>query len=97
MLNLMMVCLVFFLLFAILGVNQLKGLFFYCSSLPNPSLAINSKWDCFDYGGSWVNNDYNFDNVLNALITLFVLCTTEGWVDLLHNGTDTRGIDLNPE
>jgi len=44
---------------------------------------IDNKWDCFDYGGSWVNNDYNFDNILNALITLFVISTTEGWVNLL--------------
>lgn len=72
-----MVCMIFFLLFGILGVNQFKGSFFYCT------IQANTKWDCMDHGGSWVNADYNFDNILNAIITLFVIATTEGWVDLM--------------
>ncbi len=37
-----------------------------------------------DLGGDWVNNYLNFDNVLNGMVTLFVLSTTEGWVDLMY-------------
>jgi hypothetical protein len=42
-----------------------------------------------------VNEDYNFDNIINAMITLFVISTTEGWVDLMVVGVDSRGIGLN--
>lgn len=38
------------------------------------------KQDCFDYGGDWLNNDYNFDNIMASMLNLFVLSTTEGWV-----------------
>jgi hypothetical protein len=44
---------------------------------------INREQDCYDYGGNWINEDYNFDNVLNAMVTLFVIATTEGWIDLM--------------
>jgi len=47
-------------------------------------------------GGSWVNKSYNFDNVINAIVTLFVMSTTEGWIGLMSDGIDSRGIDLNP-
>ena len=30
-------------------------------------------------GGLWINRVYNFDNIMNALITLFVMATTAGW------------------
>lgn len=49
-----------------------------------------------NYGGDWINNDLNFDNILSAMVSLYVLSTTEGWVDIMWYGTDTRGIDLNP-
>lgn len=47
-------------------------------------------------GGNWVNKSYNFDNVINAIVTLFVMSTTEGWINLMSDGIDSRGIDLNP-
>lgn len=52
--------------------------------------------ECLDYGESWINWDYNFDNIINAMVTLFVLATTEGWIDIMRQGTDSRGIGLNP-
>lgn len=27
----------------------------------------------------WNNNDFNFDNVPNAMLSLFAVCTFEGW------------------
>jgi len=38
-----------------------------------------SKWDCLNAGGIWENQIYTFDDVPNALITLFVMATTAGW------------------
>ena len=34
-----------------------------------------------DQGGNWINDFYNYDNIINAIITLFTIATTEGWVD----------------
>lgn len=95
MFNLLVVCLIFFLLFGIFGVNYFKGSFFYCA-INKPDSEINSKSDCFDYGGDWVNKPFNFDNIIEAMITLFVLSTTEGWVNMMFDGVDSRGIGLNP-
>ena len=58
---------------------------------------IETNNDCFDYGGSWVNNDFNFDNILQAMVQLFIISTTEGWIDLMNYGSDSRGINLQPK
>jgi hypothetical protein len=36
-----------------------------------------------DLGGDWVNIYLNFDNILIGMVTLFVIYTTEGWVDIM--------------
>jgi hypothetical protein len=40
---------------------------------------IQTLWDCQDYGGEWINYQYNFDNLLQAFKTQFCIMTTEGW------------------
>ncbi|CAD8071678.1 unnamed protein product [Paramecium sonneborni] len=92
MMNIALVCLIFFLLFGIFGVTQFKGSYYYCDIY-----EVNDKLECLDNGGSWTNKKFNFDNVLNAMITLFVISTTEGWINLMSDGIDSRGIDLNPK
>ena len=98
-LNLLVVCLMFFLLFGIFGVNYFKGGFYYCN-LQNIYIdfkgLIETKADCLDYGGDWINRDANFDNVLSATSTLFQLATTEGWIEIMFNGIDSAGIDVQP-
>ncbi|CAD8151145.1 unnamed protein product [Paramecium pentaurelia] len=92
MMNIALVCLIFFLLFGIFGVTQFKGAYYYCDIQ-----EVDDKLECFDKGGSWSNKNFNFDNVLNAMITLFVISTTEGWINLMSDGIDSRGINLNPK
>ena len=41
----------------------------------------------------WVNQKYNFDNIFNALMSLFVLSSKDGWVDIMYHGLDAVGID----
>ena len=83
MFNLTMFLIIFFLLFGILGVNLFKGSFFNCVFDFDNKFPISREHDCYDYGGNWINEDYNFDNVLNAMVTLFVIATTEGWIDIM--------------
>jgi hypothetical protein len=42
-----------------------------------------------DYGGVWVNQDSNFDNVGNSVLTLFASITTEGWTDVMWLAIDS--------
>ncbi|KRX07619.1 hypothetical protein PPERSA_11168 [Pseudocohnilembus persalinus] len=98
--NLIVVCLIFYLLFGIFGTNYFKGTFYYCNMKHIPFYLqdnILTKQDCFDYGGDWINNDYNFDSITNSMISLFVISTTEGWVDMMWNGADAVGIDYQPQ
>ena len=50
-----------------------------------------------DYGGAWVNKNSNFDNIGNGMLSLLIITTTEGWVEISHSGVDAVGVDKNPE
>jgi len=47
-----------------------------------------------NYGGIWINNDQNFDNIIQAIMTLYQVSTTEGWVNVMYNGIDSIGVDF---
>jgi hypothetical protein len=40
---------------------------------------VETKWDCLNGGGLWDSRVYNFDNIPNALVTLFAMATNSGW------------------
>ena len=44
-------------------------------------------------GNKWVNHKYNFDNLGQALMSLFVLSSKDGWVNIMYSGLDAVGID----
>ena len=80
----------------VVGVFQLfKGIFFYCEG-PDSHLVKN-KTQCLelsDKGNRWVNHKYNFDNLGQALMSLFVLSSKDGWVSIMYQGLDAVGPDL---
>lgn len=76
------IMLLFFLVFGVVLVSYFKGKFYNCTN-PMVTLDVRSKWDCLSAGGDWGNNFYNFDNSLNALVTLFVMATITGWASLM--------------
>ena len=82
LLLLFLICIMSFGLFAI---QYLKGKFYYCINYDIEffKLIVN-KYDCFDYGGDWINKDNNFDNILNASLTLFKIATSEGWSGIMY-------------
>jgi hypothetical protein len=69
-----------------------------CSSYPTSHhLPITSRMICECWGGVWqFYTNYQFDNVAQALLALFQMSTTEGWVDLMYTLVDTSGIDMQP-
>ena len=35
-------------------------------------------------GGIWKNRETNFDNIYNAMLTLFIVSTLESWPDITY-------------
>ncbi|KAA0192650.1 hypothetical protein HAZT_HAZT006508 [Hyalella azteca] len=90
--NIVLICCTFFIIFGILGVQLFKGAFFYCDG---PGLdGVETKADCLkDKRNQWVNRKYNFDNLGHALMSLFVLSSKDGWVNIMYTGLDAVGVD----
>ncbi|PNI80171.1 CACNA1D isoform 21, partial [Pan troglodytes] len=44
----------------------------------------------------WQNSDFNFDNVLSAMMALFTVSTFEGWPALLYKAIDSNGENIGP-
>lgn len=54
----------FFVIFSIIGVNYFKGAFFHCHfgqnilfSIVDLDTLIVTKFDCYNYGGAWEQQD----------------------------------------
>ncbi|XP_011298535.1 voltage-dependent T-type calcium channel subunit alpha-1H isoform X1 [Fopius arisanus] len=94
--NIVLICCTFFIIFGILGVQLFKGAFFYCDG---PDIKdVRNKTDCLkDKRNVWVNRKYNFDDLGKALMSLFVLSSRDGWVNIMYTGLDAVGVDQQPE
>jgi len=72
-----------------------KGKFYHC--IGNDIKNISTKADCLaDPNNEWVNSQFNFDNLGNALVSLFVLSSKDGWMDIMYSGIDAVGVDKQP-
>lgn len=76
-------CFIILLIYAIFGLNLLRGKYNFCSLGEDFEFEIKTKLDCMDYGGAWANQLLDFDNISTALNTLFVVSTSEGWSVLM--------------
>jgi hypothetical protein len=92
--NVMIVVLVVWLMFAILAINLLKGKSMACSLDPYTN---GTKDKCNNAGGSWERHDSNWDDVSQALMTLFIVSTLEGWPDVMLNSIDSTKADEGPK
>lgn len=105
--NVSLVILLIWIMFAILFINLLSGNSGYCFG-PDDNYKINKESCVCDpngalptgvtkcYGGTWLNFDMNFDNILNAMISLFVLSTLEGWPDYMFSNIDGEKENTGP-
>ncbi|XP_076726761.1 voltage-dependent T-type calcium channel subunit alpha-1G isoform X25 [Callospermophilus lateralis] len=89
--NIVVICCAFFIIFGILGVQLFKGKFFVCQG--EDTRNITNKSDCAEASYRWVRHKYNFDNLGQALMSLFVLASKDGWVDIMYDGLDAVGVD----
>ncbi|KAF7667180.1 hypothetical protein LDENG_00072760 [Lucifuga dentata] len=92
--NIVLICCAFFIVFGILGVQLFKGKFFHCEGFDISN--ITNKTQCLEAGHRWVRRKYNFDNLGQALMSLFVLSCKDGWVSIMYDGLDAVGVDQQP-
>nr|DBA18821.1 TPA: hypothetical protein GDO54_017024 [Pyxicephalus adspersus] len=92
--NIVLICCAFFIIFGILGVQLFKGKFFYCLGVDVRN--VTNKSDCEAANYKWVHHKYNFDNLGQALMSLFVLASKDGWVNIMYNGLDAVAVDQQP-
>lgn len=53
---------------------------------------------CIEQGASWSESlSQNFNDIFNAMLTLFEISTTEGWVDVMYSATDSVGWFMQPK
>jgi hypothetical protein len=72
--NVLLVCLVFWLIFSIMGVQFFGGKFYKCVDEVGerlPLAIVNDKFACDDQNFTWINSKINFDHVGHAYLALF--------------------------
>nr|AKH03687.1 voltage-gated sodium channel alpha subunit LNav14a21+ [Lymnaea stagnalis] len=98
--NVLLVCLVFWLIFGIMGVQLFNGKFHACvcenGTRCEPDVIPN-RTVCELQGYNWTNAQINFDNVIAAYLALFQVATYKGWVDIMNNAIDAREIGIQPK
>ncbi|CAL1588979.1 unnamed protein product [Knipowitschia caucasica] len=92
--NIVLICCAFFIIFGILGVQLFKGKFYHCEGTDTKN--ITNKSDCLEANYRWIRRKYNFDNLVQALMSLFVLSCKDGWVNIMYDGLDAVGVDQQP-
>uniref|UniRef100_A0A3B4DQD5 Ion transport domain-containing protein n=1 Tax=Pygocentrus nattereri TaxID=42514 RepID=A0A3B4DQD5_PYGNA len=92
--NIVLICCAFFIVFGILGVQLFKGKFYHCEGFDTKN--ITNKSECLQAHYRWVRRKYNFDNLGQALMSLFVLSSKDGWVNIMYDGLDAVAVDQQP-
>ncbi|XP_068838915.1 sodium channel protein type 5 subunit alpha isoform X3 [Capricornis sumatraensis] len=104
--NVLLVCLIFWLIFSIMGVNLFAGKFGRCinqteGDLPLNYTIVNNKSDCesFNVTGElyWTKVKVNFDNVGAGYLALLQVATFKGWMDIMYAAVDSRGYEEQPQ
>jgi hypothetical protein len=91
--NVMIVVLAVWMMFAIFAINIFAGKFFYCSIAP---FTYHTKFECNVAGGSWLRAEQNFDDIFQAMLTLFNVASLEGWPDVMLYALDATDVDHGP-
>uniref|UniRef100_A0A3Q3E870 Voltage-dependent L-type calcium channel subunit alpha n=1 Tax=Labrus bergylta TaxID=56723 RepID=A0A3Q3E870_9LABR len=104
--NIMIVTTLLQFMFACIGVQLFKGKFYRCTdeakSSPEECKGTYILYKEGDVNQPtihkrlWHNSDFNFDNVLMAMMALFTVSTFEGWPALLYKAIDSNRENLGP-
>uniref|UniRef100_A0A7N6BJG1 Sodium channel protein n=1 Tax=Anabas testudineus TaxID=64144 RepID=A0A7N6BJG1_ANATE len=103
--NVLLVCLIFWLIFSIMGVNLFAGKFYRCINTTTEELflmsEVNNRSDCMaireaTQDARWVNVKVNYDNVGQGYLSLLQVATFKGWMDIMYAAVDSREVEEQP-
>uniref|UniRef100_A0A8B9LFI2 Voltage-dependent L-type calcium channel subunit alpha n=1 Tax=Astyanax mexicanus TaxID=7994 RepID=A0A8B9LFI2_ASTMX len=104
--NIMIVTTLLQFMFACIGVQLFKGKFYRCTDEAKSSPEeCKGTYILYNIGDNalpqvreriWFNSDFNFDNVLMAMMALFTVSTFEGWPALLYKAIDSNRENMGP-
>uniref|UniRef100_A0A8C1LDA4 Sodium channel protein n=1 Tax=Cyprinus carpio TaxID=7962 RepID=A0A8C1LDA4_CYPCA len=102
--NVLLVCLIFWLIFSIMGVNLFAGKFYHCVNTTTeeriPMDVVNNMSDCMALmhtnEARWVNVKVNYDNVGTGYLSLLQIATFKGWMDIMYAAVDSREVEDQP-
>uniref|UniRef100_A0A3Q3F795 Sodium channel protein type 3 subunit alpha-like n=1 Tax=Labrus bergylta TaxID=56723 RepID=A0A3Q3F795_9LABR len=105
--NGVLVFLIVWLFYSILGVNLFAGKFWYCYDETTEQFfttkEVDNKTQCFElmYVNStevrWKNIKLNFDNVANGYLSLVIVTMSSGWFDAMYAAVDSKQVESQPE
>ncbi|XP_049904818.1 sodium channel, voltage-gated, type I-like, alpha isoform X1 [Epinephelus moara] len=93
--NVLLVCLIFWLIFSIMGVNLFAGKFGKCicrtTGEPFTPLEVKNRTECNSkLGARWTNYKINFDNVGSGYLALLQVATFKGWTNIMYAAVDSQ-------
>uniref|UniRef100_A0A4W2DUV1 Sodium channel protein n=1 Tax=Bos indicus x Bos taurus TaxID=30522 RepID=A0A4W2DUV1_BOBOX len=103
--NVLLVCLIFWLIFSIMGVNLFAGKFYECINTTNglrfPTSEVENRSACLalmnvSQNVRWKNLKVNFDNVGLGYLSLLQVATFKGWMDIMYAAVDSVNVDKQP-
>uniref|UniRef100_A0A672PH16 Sodium channel protein n=1 Tax=Sinocyclocheilus grahami TaxID=75366 RepID=A0A672PH16_SINGR len=104
--NVLLVCLIFWLIFSIMGVNLFAGKYYYCFNETSEeyfkSDDVDNRTECFALISAnhtevrWKNVKINFDNVGAGYLALLQVATFKGWMDIMYAAVDSRRVGDQP-
>ncbi|XP_051946772.1 sodium channel protein type 8 subunit alpha-like isoform X11 [Xyrauchen texanus] len=105
--NVLLVCLIFWLIFSIMGVNMFAGKYYYCFNATSEEYflpeEVNNRSQCFELKAQnftevrWKNVKINFDNVGAGYLALLQVATFKGWMDIMYAAVDSRKVGDQPK
>ncbi|XP_065581599.1 sodium channel protein para-like isoform X2 [Artemia franciscana] len=97
--NVLLVCLIFWLIFAIMGVQMFAGKYYKCVDDEGITMhheLIPNEQECILQNFTWKNSPMNFDHVGKAYLCLFQVATFKGWIQIMNDAIDCREVGQQP-
>ncbi|XP_062813881.1 sodium channel protein type 5 subunit alpha isoform X3 [Anolis carolinensis] len=103
--NVLLVCLIFWLIFSIMGVNLFAGKFGKCINKtegdePLNNTIVDNMTECQSLNETgelyWTKVRVNFDNVGAGYLALLQVATFKGWMEIMYAAVDSREREQQP-
>merc|ERR1712106_667673 len=105
--NIMAVTVLLIFMFGVIGVQLFKGKFFMCTDLSmDNNQTCQGEFITYKDGDInkpiveervWERSPFHYDNIMHAMLTLFVVATFEGWPGILYVSIDSNEADIGPK